>query len=104
MNQTKEFAATAAGTATDVFAAPGAGYNNRISGFVLSFSAAVSFQFLKEDGTTVLWQGPVVPADTPFSSPEGFDVLNTTANNKVKIKTSGSANVTGTVTGSIRRS
>ncbi len=96
----KTFAVVAAGTAIEVFAAPGTGYKNRVTGLSLSLSASGSFQFLKADGTTVLWQSPVIPAETvtPFTL-EGLSIKNPTADNAIKIKTSVSANITGTVDG-----
>lgn len=93
------------GSAVEVFAAQGAGKKMRITAINLSFSAAVSYQITKSDGTTVLYQGPVCAINVPnvISFPDNSGPLGD-ENDAIKIITSGSANGTGTVEGDLVRS
>lgn len=63
----------------------------------LSFSADCTFQVTKDDGSTVLWQGPGMKAGVGLIFNLGNGALNPTANNNVKIKSSATADVTGSV-------
>ena len=98
-NLWKPFAATAIGSATTLWASPGVSKRSRIMICSFTPTAAVSFQLVRADGTTVIWQGPILVANQPYNFSWSNGIAHPAVNEDMKILASGACSITGTFGG-----